>query len=252
MKNRDSNELNIFVIFQKLTKTYSDNPERYTYLNDMVLHEKEKGGNVATDALLWLRRALHFVYTFFHCIVEDTEKGRKTEDLVPFLKKAYKDVLERYHGWMAQQLFSLNRLNAKYNGPLLTKLPCGRPVQSVIMLAYTHKNISTPSEGGPADFTPPAIEAPPTTKKKSSNLTQPVSGTLVGLVTEMCSRFDFNLLSRMCPTRKDLLLNIALGLENREDFVIRDMTRFLGGLEINIQALSAFYTAHDLESTARV
>ncbi|CAG2057010.1 unnamed protein product [Timema podura] len=151
---------------EKLTKTYSDNPERYTYLNDMVLHEKEKGGNVATDALLWLRRALHFVYTFFHCIVEDTEKGRKTEDLVPFLKKAYKDVLERYHGWMAQQLFSL--------------------------------------------------------------------------------------LSRMCPTRKDLLLNIALGLENREDFVIRDMTRFLGGLEINIQALSAFYTAHDLESTARV
>nr|CAD7596889.1 unnamed protein product [Timema genevievae] len=72
--------------------------------------------------------------------------------------------------------YELNRLNAKYNGPLLTKLPCGRPVQSVIMLAYTHKNTSTPSEGGPADFTPPAIEAPPTTKKKSSNLTQPVSG----------------------------------------------------------------------------
>nr|CAD7587396.1 unnamed protein product [Timema genevievae] len=71
--------------------------------------------------------------------------------------------------------YELNRLNAKYNGPLLTKLPSGRPVQSVIMLAYTHKTIPTPSEGGPADFTPPAIEAPPTTKKKSSNLTQPVS-----------------------------------------------------------------------------
>nr|CAD7602362.1 unnamed protein product [Timema genevievae] len=75
--------------------------------------------------------------------------------------------------------YELNQLNAEYNGPLLTKLPCGRPVQSVIMLAYTHKNISTPSEGGPADFTSPTIEAPPTTKKKSSNLTQPVSGASI-------------------------------------------------------------------------
>nr|CAD7589304.1 unnamed protein product [Timema genevievae] len=89
--------------------------------------------------------------------------------MLPITKRILKcnDVTNKYE---------LNRLNAKYNGPLLTKLPSGRPVQSVIMLAYTHKNIPTPSKGGPADFTPPAIEAPPTTKKKSSNLTQPVSG----------------------------------------------------------------------------
>nr|CAD7437473.1 unnamed protein product [Timema bartmani] len=69
--------------------------------------------------------------------------------------------------------YELNRLNAKYNGPQLTKLPSERPVQPLIMLAYTHKNIPTPSEGGPADFTPSAVKAPPTTKKKSANLTQP-------------------------------------------------------------------------------
>nr|CAD7610677.1 unnamed protein product [Timema genevievae] len=71
--------------------------------------------------------------------------------------------------------YELNRLNAEYNGPQLTKLPSERPVQPPIMLAHTHKNIPTPSEGGPADFTPSAVKASPTTKKKSANLTQPVS-----------------------------------------------------------------------------
>nr|CAD7586252.1 unnamed protein product [Timema genevievae] len=107
----------------------------------------------------------------------------------------------------------LNRRNAKYNGPLLTKLPCGRPVQSVIMLAYTHKNIPTPSKGGPADFTPPAIEAPPTTKKKSSNLTQPVSGNF-----------------RSCPNLKHLnlannrLVDIPPGIGDLHDLISLDLT----------------------------
>ena len=33
--------------------------------------------------------------------------GTPTEDLVAFLKKSYKEALEPYHGWMAQQLFDL-------------------------------------------------------------------------------------------------------------------------------------------------
>jgi hypothetical protein len=53
-------------------------------------------------------RALHFIHTFFHCILEDSQQGKKSEDLVPFLKKAYKESLETYHGWMAQHLFGVS------------------------------------------------------------------------------------------------------------------------------------------------
>lgn len=45
---------------------------------------------------------------FFEKIVEDAKTGTPTEDLVAFLKKSYKEALEPYHGWMAQQLFDVS------------------------------------------------------------------------------------------------------------------------------------------------
>ncbi|XP_063239115.1 pleckstrin homology domain-containing family A member 8 [Bacillus rossius redtenbacheri] len=151
---------------EKLSKAYSTDVSKFTYLNDMILLEQQSGGNIATDALLWLRRALHLVHNFFQCIVEDAEKGLRTENLVPFLRQAYEEVLLRYHGWMAQQLFSL--------------------------------------------------------------------------------------LSKMSPSRKDLLLALALGFSNREDVVIRDMRKFLRELNSNIEVLCAFYAEHGLESSHKV
>jgi hypothetical protein len=53
-------------------------------------------------------RALQFVHTFFSCVLEDSQEGKKSEDLVPFLKKAYKETLEAYHGWMTQKLFGVS------------------------------------------------------------------------------------------------------------------------------------------------
>jgi len=52
-------------------------------------------------------RALHMILLFFERIVEDHKAGKATEDLVAFLKEAYKETLEPYHGWMAQQLFNV-------------------------------------------------------------------------------------------------------------------------------------------------
>lgn len=43
-------------MLQKLTKQYNTNTEKHMYLNNMILSEKEEGGNYAVDALLWLRR----------------------------------------------------------------------------------------------------------------------------------------------------------------------------------------------------
>lgn len=47
------------------------------------------------------------ILLFFEKIVEDNKAGKTTEDLVAFLKEAYKETLEPYHGWMAQQLFNV-------------------------------------------------------------------------------------------------------------------------------------------------
>lgn len=53
-------------------------------------------------------RALHMILLFFEKIVEDAKTTTPTEDLVAFLKKSYKEALEPYHGWMAQQLFDVS------------------------------------------------------------------------------------------------------------------------------------------------
>ena len=49
------------------------------------------------------------ILLFFEQIIEDAKTTTPTEDLVAFLKKAYKEALEPYHGWMAQQLFDVSQ-----------------------------------------------------------------------------------------------------------------------------------------------
>ncbi|XP_034178052.1 pleckstrin homology domain-containing family A member 8 [Osmia lignaria lignaria] len=94
----------------KLATRYATNKEKNTTLQDMILIEiaTETATNfIATDALMWLTRGLHMFLLFFEKIVQDAKTGTPTEDLVAFLKKSYKEALEPYHGWMAQQLFDL-------------------------------------------------------------------------------------------------------------------------------------------------
>lgn len=52
------------------------------------------------------------IQLFFDKIIEDHKTGKASEDLVAFLKRAYKEALEPYHGWMAQQLFGVRRIRA--------------------------------------------------------------------------------------------------------------------------------------------
>uniref|UniRef100_A0A1B6K9P3 Glycolipid transfer protein domain-containing protein n=1 Tax=Graphocephala atropunctata TaxID=36148 RepID=A0A1B6K9P3_9HEMI len=89
---------------EKLTQVYNTNLERHGNLNDMVLLEQSTGGILATDALMWLRRALHLIQRFFELILED---NNSTEELVVFLKTAYRETLCVYHNWPLQVLFSM-------------------------------------------------------------------------------------------------------------------------------------------------
>ncbi|XP_048509276.1 glycolipid transfer protein isoform X2 [Athalia rosae] len=152
---------------EKLTTKYVADKEKQSTLHDMIILEKATGKNlIATDALMWLRRGLHMVHLFFEKIVEDHKTGNTTEDLGAFLKRSYKEALEPYHGWMAQQLFGL--------------------------------------------------------------------------------------LSRMVPTRTQLLQALADEQKNRDDTILQELESFLVNLRENIQNLVTLYLEHSLENDAKV
>ncbi|XP_043469315.1 glycolipid transfer protein A [Leptopilina heterotoma] len=92
----------------KLNAKFNNDRDNHSTLQDMILIEKTTGNNtIAIEALLWLRRGMYMIQLFFEKIVQDHKSGQATEDLVACLKKSYKESLEPYHGWMAQQLFTL-------------------------------------------------------------------------------------------------------------------------------------------------
>ncbi|CAH2007564.1 unnamed protein product [Acanthoscelides obtectus] len=91
----------------KLTGKYEEDESAHLYLEDMILNEHSEGGMVAVDALLWLRRGLNFLSMFFQLVIEDTMSERCASDLAPFLRRAYVETLEPYHGWLGMQLFNV-------------------------------------------------------------------------------------------------------------------------------------------------
>ncbi|XP_076251787.1 pleckstrin homology domain-containing family A member 8 isoform X2 [Rhynchophorus ferrugineus] len=103
-----------------ITKKYQQDVNLYEEIETMILREKAEGETFATEALIWLKRALHFISTFFQYIITDSDSERCTQDLAPFLKKAYTESLEPHHGWLGTQLFNVlsrfvpNRKNLFY------------------------------------------------------------------------------------------------------------------------------------------
>lgn len=114
---------------EKLTCIYEKNKVRYSNLTAMVLSEVQDERMVATDALLWLMRALHLVQRFFELILEDNESNKKSDDLSTFLTAAYRETLHQHHGWMAQQLFTV----------LSKTCPDRRQLMKTICLNHEHK-----------------------------------------------------------------------------------------------------------------
>ncbi|XP_050310190.1 glycolipid transfer protein [Anthonomus grandis grandis] len=91
----------------KLRTKYNEDIEQHEDLEDMILKDKVEGDLVSADALLWLRRALHFMAIFFQFVIIDAQSQVLSQDLTPFVKKAYASTLERHHGWLGTQLFNV-------------------------------------------------------------------------------------------------------------------------------------------------
>ncbi|RMX47019.1 hypothetical protein pdam_00009637 [Pocillopora damicornis] len=105
---------------KKLREKFTKDLEKFKTLQDIVESEmaenSTKAKNSATDALLWLKRALRFIIVFLREVLTGEE------DLVKCAKKAYENSLKRFHGWMVQGVFSLALKAVPYRKDFIDKL----------------------------------------------------------------------------------------------------------------------------------
>ncbi|XP_028416687.1 glycolipid transfer protein-like [Dendronephthya gigantea] len=115
---------------EKLTKKYKEDQEKYKVLQDIVQSEIDSGTtkakNSATDALLWLKRALSFILVFLQEVLTGEQ------DLTKCAKAAYEGTLKKYHGWMVQSIFSLAMKAVPYRKDFIQKLGNGQD-ESVVL-----------------------------------------------------------------------------------------------------------------------
>jgi len=91
----------------KLNRQYAKDPTKYNYIHDMIMEEKENGETFATEALLWLKRGLHFIYLFLKSLVDDFENNVKNESLLPNCHNAYENSLKPHHNFALRSLYKI-------------------------------------------------------------------------------------------------------------------------------------------------
>jgi pleckstrin family protein A (phosphoinositide binding specific) protein 8 len=99
-------KIDVYGNINKIRTKYTTDPKKYHYLQGIVQSEiNEKTTNVknsATDALMWLRRAIWFLKEFMH---EFTL--RFNPDIGDCVNGAYNNTLKQYHNWVVRSIFSL-------------------------------------------------------------------------------------------------------------------------------------------------
>ncbi|XP_030379042.1 glycolipid transfer protein [Scaptodrosophila lebanonensis] len=87
----------------KLTKAYNVDPLKYKYLEDLIILNVDMD-NFAANALLWLKRGLQLICTFFENIYNDAQNK---ETLKQHLQDAYERTLKPYHGFIVQSTIKI-------------------------------------------------------------------------------------------------------------------------------------------------
>ncbi|XP_072268566.1 pleckstrin homology domain-containing family A member 8 isoform X2 [Pyxicephalus adspersus] len=90
---------------KKINQKYITSKEEFTTLQKIVLHEVNANmaqvRNSATEALLWLKRGLKFLFQFL------TEVKNGENNIQTALSNAYGKTLRQYHGWVVRSVFAL-------------------------------------------------------------------------------------------------------------------------------------------------
>lgn len=87
----------------KLTKVYGTDVLKYQYLEDMIVLNVNVD-DFAANALLWLKRGLQLICTFFENIYNDVQNS---EALKQHLQDAYERTLKPYHGFIVQSTIKI-------------------------------------------------------------------------------------------------------------------------------------------------
>ncbi|XP_025833789.1 uncharacterized protein LOC108739854, partial [Agrilus planipennis] len=110
---------------QKIYKRYNENPGKNRFLEDMLFGEKAEGGLIIKDSLEWLRRNLHFILRFLQLIIEDADVDIVEQNFSSYLRVAYSETLQSYHGWMGSHLFNITEFaNLDNHDSPIKKLNC--------------------------------------------------------------------------------------------------------------------------------
>ncbi|CAF4221172.1 unnamed protein product, partial [Rotaria sordida] len=88
----------------------------YSITNDEISTETMKEKNSSTNALLWLRRSIHFLACFLH------EFGQGDKSVEDALNKAYGQTLKSFHGWTTREVFSVAFRSVPSNEDFLISL----------------------------------------------------------------------------------------------------------------------------------
>ncbi|KAM8967088.1 pleckstrin homology domain-containing family A member 8, partial [Pelodytes ibericus] len=100
---------------KKINQKYITNKEEFRTLQKIVLYEVNASvaqvRNSATEALLWLKRGLKFLYEFL------SELRNGENNIQTALSNAYGRTLRQYHGWVVRGVFALAlRAAPSYDG----------------------------------------------------------------------------------------------------------------------------------------
>lgn len=113
-------KLDISGNIKKLEAKHETDPKAFLTLQNIVYQELKSNTctakNSATDALLWLKRALEFMQVFL------AEVARGEKDLAVAAGTAYGKTLRRYHGWVVRGVFALAVKAVPYRSDFLTSL----------------------------------------------------------------------------------------------------------------------------------
>ncbi|XP_077997468.1 pleckstrin homology domain-containing family A member 8-like isoform X2 [Glandiceps talaboti] len=98
-------KMDILGNIRKVNQKYMTDPKGFATVQ-LIVHQEIRSSatrvkNSATDALLWLKRALEYTHAFLEGIIQ----GEK--DLSIVAGNAYSKSLKKFHGWVARGVFAL-------------------------------------------------------------------------------------------------------------------------------------------------
>ncbi|XP_068609367.1 glycolipid transfer protein-like [Brachionichthys hirsutus] len=118
----------------KIKAVYLKDPVKYVTLRDIVVAERESNAAEwpkvgATLALMWLKRGLRFIQVLLQSLADGDRDENNPNHIRVNVVKAYEQALEKYHGWLVQNVFNAALLAAPYRSNFLKALSKGQEVK---------------------------------------------------------------------------------------------------------------------------